>query len=369
MFAGFVQGAFAGGRRLGLAGVVMTGMLGLLLLQLTWWLIFFEIRHDEYNAVRQENDFLREAIANEQFPRYLPDGREVTDGLERRDGAFVAAADRLEARREAHRRRRFMLISETIFLMCVLVYGHYRVIRALLREWRLVQDRNNLIQSVTHELKTPLAAASLHLQTLRKRNLPEEQRAQLLDESIADLRRLEERINNLLTGSALLRGRPATRENPRGTTADAVALLEHYHSENAAYLRERSVTLEMTVPEQMAVRLDGALLEKVISNLIQNAVQHSPAGEVVRVELERDPGSRALCILRVRDAGPGIPPEERERVFQPLVRLEQPAADYRGSGMGLYIVREILNAAGGSIRLSDASGGRGLVAEVRLPRA
>jgi signal transduction histidine kinase len=368
MFTGLVQGAFASGRRLGLAGIVMTGMLGLLLLQLTWWLIFFEIRHDEYNAVRKENDFLREAIANEEIPRYLPDGREITEGLERRDGAFVASADRLEARREAHRRRRFMLISETIFLMCVLIYGHYRVIRALLREWRLVKDRNNLIQSVTHELKTPLAAASLHLQTLRKRNLPEEQRAQLLDESIADLRRLEERINNLLTGSALLRGQPTTSEKARDTNADAVTLLENYRSENAAYLRERSVELIVTAPEQMPVRLDAALLEKVISNLIQNAVQHSPAGERVRVELEQDPGSRRLCILRVRDAGPGIPAEERERVFQPLVRLEHASTDYRGSGMGLYIVREILNAAGGSIRLDEAPGG-GLVAEARLPRA
>ncbi len=351
-----------GTARLSLAGFVVTGMVGLIFFQLVWWLVFFEIRSKEIQSILSENDTLRQALANAGQAVRLPEGTDPAATLILRNGRFEPNPAVAEERARAHRRQRFMLISETVFLISVLIYGHYRIIRALRREWALVRDRNNLIQSVTHELKTPLAGALLSLQTLRKRETDPDSRNQILDEGIADLKRLENRINNLLTGSALLRGR-GVNEAGRAQ-ANAAALVRACLAEIAPQARVGRVEVILNAPDEFPVRIEPALLEKVVGNLILNAVQHSPPGGVVRVELGRDLISRKFGLLRVRDDGPGIPSGEREKVFQPLYRLESGQA--RGSGMGLYIVREILTAAGGTVQFVDVTGPGSLV-EARMP--
>lgn len=355
--------------RLSLAGVVVTGMLLLLIMQLSWWLIFFEIRNEEYQSALRENDSLREALANEGRPADLPGGVDPRAGLVRaEDGRFVTDPASIAERERRHARRQFMLISETLFLIAVLVYGHYRIIRALRREWRLVRDRNNLVQSVTHELKTPLAAALLHLQTLVKHELDEERRREILEDGIADLKGLEEQLNNLLTGSALLRGREI-RPGAGRRTADAARELRTTVARLAPLARGRSVQVTVEAPEQLPVRLEADLLDRVFGNLLKNAIEHSPEGGRVLVRLERQPVRRRFCVMTVSDEGPGVAAGERENIFQPLYRVE--GAGQGGSGMGLYIVREILNAAGGSVRVvagRPAEPG-GLTVEARLPRA
>jgi signal transduction histidine kinase len=197
---------------------------------------------------------------------------------------------------------------------------------------------------------------------LRKRETDPDTRNQILDEGITDLKRLEHRINNLLTGSALLRGREMS--GARTTFSNAAAVARACAAEIAPQARAGGVEVIVDAPDEFSVRMESPLLEKVIGNLILNAVQHSPSGGVVRVSLDFDSNSRKVGLLRIRDDGPGIPVAEREKVFQPLYRLELGTS--RGTGMGLYIVREILTAANGSVRFVDMTG-PGLLVEARIP--
>ncbi|RWD63344.1 MAG: ATP-binding protein, partial [Mesorhizobium sp.] len=105
------------------------------------------------------------------------------------------------------------------------------------------------------------------------------------------------------------------------------------------------------------------MLREMIVNLVDNALRYSRPGGSVTVRLAALDGE---AVLMVSDAGPGIPPEEREHVFERFYRLA--GATEEGSGLGLAIVREVVENAGGSVTLGDAAGG-GLKVEVRLPLA
>jgi two-component system sensor histidine kinase TctE len=114
------------------------------------------------------------------------------------------------------------------------------------------------------------------------------------------------------------------------------------------------------------VRGDALLLREMLSNLVDNALRYSPDGGAITVSIDRDPGSGCYT-LAVSDSGPGIPPEERERVFEPFYRGADVVAP--GTGLGLAIVRTIATTHGATVSLSEANGDRGLRVTVQFPRA
>jgi two-component system sensor histidine kinase TctE len=120
-------------------------------------------------------------------------------------------------------------------------------------------------------------------------------------------------------------------------------------------------------PEE-AIEVEGnpVMLREMLSNLIDNALRYSPDGGAITVSIERDPRSGRIT-LAVSDTGPGIPPDERERVFEPFYR----GADVVGPGTGLGLPngRTIAQAHGAAVSLAPASDGRGLRVAVRFPGA
>ncbi|RVD07920.1 HAMP domain-containing histidine kinase, partial [Mesorhizobium sp. M2A.F.Ca.ET.029.05.1.1] len=126
---------------------------------------------------------------------------------------------------------------------------------------------------------------------------------------------------------------------------------------------KRDIDLGLDENGPVPVIGDGTMLREMIVNLVDNALRYSRPGGSVTVRLAALDGE---AVLMVSDAGPGIPPEEREHVFERFYRLA--GATEEGSGLGLAIVREVVENAGGSVTLGDAAGG-GLKVEVRLPLA
>ena len=112
------------------------------------------------------------------------------------------------------------------------------------------------------------------------------------------------------------------------------------------------------------MRGDAVLLREMLSNLVDNALRYSPDGRAITVSVARDVKNEA-CQLVVSDAGPGIPSEERERVFEPFYRGADVIAP--GTGLGLPIVRTIAHAHGATVSLSSASGNHGPCVVVRFP--
>lgn len=354
---------------------VIVAIFLLLAAQFGWWLIFFELNQRSAAALQERLDRIELRLANGEGPP------PPSPTLLKAHGRYVIDPAVASARRAKRDRQLAMLLAETLFVMVVLSYGSYRVMRSIRNELDLIRERNVFLDSVSHELKTPVAGLRLALQTLLRRQLPDEQRNQLLQGALRDTDRLEEQTNNLLMAAGLIKSGRSYRSDVRdvcnlGKVARSV-VAEMANSPQWSFYADDVQKSEpvWAVGEEIRFSGDGDffvgirqdLAESLLRNLIRNARLYAPGGAVeVSVRETRAGVSGALVELCVADRGPGIPAAERRRVFEPLYRLARGNDPYRGTGMGLFIVREIVTHAGGSVHLEDRSGG-GLLVIVRLP--
>ncbi len=217
--------------------------------------------------------------------------------------------------------------------------------------------RGALLQAVSHDLRTPLAGIKASISSLRQHQITwaeaEVEQFQRTIEEEAD--RLDALVEQLLDMSRLQSGTVQTRLGP--VNLDGVVLTA------LAALGDRAAGVEVEVDEDLpAVLADRALLERVVANLVDNALKMSPPDRPVRVAAGAVPDG---VDLRVVDQGPGVPPAERERVFEPFQRTTDHGT---GVGLGLAITRGFLDAMAAEIALEDTPGG-GLTAVVSLRRA
>ncbi len=229
----------------------------------------------------------------------------------------------------------------------------------LVGEIRTNQRQQNFIDAVTHELHTPLASLRLYLDTLRDKSLDEQRRREFLDIMSEDLDGLQRTIDQIL--SAARTERRAGRQ-----WVDLVGLLR----ECVADARERHALgeseLRLRLPRAAAVRGDAEQLRVAFRNLIENAIRY--AHEKVEVDIVVRPGSGRRLEIEVADQGVGIPPSALGRVFHRFERLAHEAGfSTRGLGLGLYIVRNVVRAHGGSIRAESEGAGSGSRFIVTLP--
>ncbi len=221
--------------------------------------------------------------------------------------------------------------------------------------------RTALLNAVSHDLRSPLAIAKATVSSLRSADIDwaEKDRQQLLASADTALDRLTELVTNLLDLSRLQAGVLSVFPRPLGLE-DIVALtVDRMGAPSGAV----DVDVPLDLPE---VTADAGLLERVIANLVQNALRYSPPQHPVRLA-----GSSygAVVELRVIDRGPGIPEGFREQAFAPFQRRDDLAtAGSPGVGLGLAIARGFTEAMGGSLTMEDTPGG-GLTVVVSLPMA
>lgn len=236
----------------------------------------------------------------------------------------------------------------------------------VLMRHRAEREKDELLSTASHELKTPLTslglAAEMIDRMLQRGPLDEVRLARHANTIRGQLERLSRLIGSLLDVSRIQTGRLALSWEPVN-----LALLARL-----AIVRERD-GLPETSTHQIVLRGDGspviaegdeARLEQVVANLLSNAVKYSPRGGLIEVLVDQD-GDQA--ILEVVDRGIGVPEEERDRLFAPFSRT--PTAietGVEGTGLGLYISRRIVEAHGGSIELRETPGG-GSTFRVTLP--
>jgi signal transduction histidine kinase len=194
----------------------------------------------------------------------------------------------------------------------------------------LLRAHKMLLANCSHELRTPLARVRMAVEKLAG---PESPAGVEIARSIAELDAL---IGEMLLASRL----DAMRKPERQEDVDLLALV----AEEAAHFGRE------TLGEPLHVIGDPGLLRRMVRNLLDNAQRH--AGGASRVEVRRGPGGQ-VCIL-IEDAGPGLPPSEREKIFEPFHRVAAPAAETRGAGLGLSIVRQVARAHGGEVTCAPA---------------
>jgi len=230
----------------------------------------------------------------------------------------------------------------------------------LRRGEELARLRTDFVTGVSHELRTPLAQITLFAETLTDGPpLSRTEQRMFLGIIRREATRLAQLVERVLRFGAIERGGGGSGRPHVGVAAaqeieDAVIafrpLASHAGSEIALALERR-----------VEVAIDADSLRQVVLNLLDNAIRHGGAGKPVTVGLDAQ-GERAL--LTITDGGPGIPREARARVFEPFTRLGGSAT---GSGIGLAVVRSIVEASGGVVRIDDApAGGTTVVVELRV---
>jgi two-component system, OmpR family, sensor histidine kinase KdpD len=208
--------------------------------------------------------------------------------------------------------------------------------------------RTALLRAVSHDLRTPLASIKACATTLLSEDLQlaAEQHNELLSTIDEEADRLDNLIGNLLDMSRLQSGTFELVQRDVG--------LDEVVAQSLASLGERAARVVTEVPENLPrVHIDAALLERAVANVIDNAVTWSPPDLPVRVQACAFAGT---VELRVVDRGPGIRPDQRERVFQPFQRLGDQHTG-TGVGLGLAVARGFVDALGGELVVDDTPGG------------
>ena len=238
--------------------------------------------------------------------------------------------------------------------------------RALVEQLR-ESDRlkDDLLAAVSHELRTPLAGMLGALATLNAREgqLTDPQRQELIGMAARQGDRLKLQIEQLLLAARLERSGHEPDERP---VVDAAAVVREAVAAARTAYPARQLVLEAR--EVLPVRAVPEAVLQVLANLLDNAAKHAPDKAPIRVEARR---TGPLAVLSVTDTGPGVPPADRERVFERFTQLDSGATRRAGGvGLGLYIARQLANAQGGELLLTDPDPpGQGARFELRLPLA
>lgn len=215
------------------------------------------------------------------------------------------------------------------------------------------------VQTLTHEVKSPLSAIRGAAELLQEPGMPPQERQKFLANITRETQRIQEMVDRMMELTAL-----ETRRS-----------LEHVQAVNLAPLLQevmataqdagaaRQVRVQLDVHADATVEGDPFLLRRAVSNLLDNAVDFSPAGGLVRVQLEC---TQRQARIQVQDQGPGIPEYAQEKVFEKFYSLARPHSRKKSTGLGLSFVREIASLHHGRIELANAAEG-GALATLSLP--
>lgn len=238
-----------------------------------------------------------------------------------------------------------MVMAEGLFFTACLIFGLWVINRSANREVTLARQRRNFLLSITHELKSPIASLRLVLETLGKRELSREQLEKLCRGGLKDAARLQQLVEDLLLAARL-----EDNWRPLPEPVDLPALARDI----SAGLRVRfpAAHFEFDFPADLPpVVADKSGLTAIVQNLLENAVKYSPEGALVRLAASQKEGRFRL---EVSDQGKGIPDTEKQAVFEKFYRLgNEETRHTTGTGLGLYIVNQVVKAHGGSIRVTD----------------
>jgi two-component system sensor histidine kinase CiaH len=252
------------------------------------------------------------------------------------------------------RRKTAQYIGEgSIFLLLILA-GAIFIFRAVRRQFRQSLEQQNFMIAITHELKTPIAVTKLNLETLQRRKLDEMQQQRLIHNTVQEANRLNTLCNNMLLSSQIEAG------GYRGVDEEVSftnIVSECCHEFSTRFPERR---LQQEIAEDVFVIGDQLLLQIVVNNLVENALKYSPKDSPVTVVLEKKSN---IAVLKVIDNGAGIAREEKKKVFQKFYRIGNEATKRaKGTGLGLYLTKKIINTHKGTINIGDNPGGGSIFA-------
>lgn len=271
----------------------------------------------------------------------------------------VEAIDALEQEADSRINR---FVWEGGFFMLVLIGGMAVLTRTIRRDAELRRRQQNFLAAVSHEFKSPLASMRLSAETLLLRaGDPDTQR--LGQRILEDGERLLRMVDNLLETTRLEEGQPALAREPVGLEE----LVAHCVEEIAERARLNGIALTSAVEPGLVLDADRTALETVLRNLLDNAVKACVAGKGSAISVTATRGDGRVAIV-VRDDGLGFAPEDRTAIFEKFHRLgDELRRSTPGTGLGLYIVKRLVELSGATIEAASPGPGQGATVTVEWP--
>lgn len=284
---------------------------------LVWWFI----------ALNQQNERMSLLLFNE---------------LKHDDPAYLIKTEKIA---DARQRKTAQYAGEGLTFFALILVGAVFVYRATRRQIKLSQQQQNFMMAVTHELKTPIAVTQLNLETLQKRKLEEPQRQKLITNTLQEANRLNTLCNNILLASQL----DAGAYKVSMSELDFSTLVQSIVNEYTDRFPNRNIAHQIS-PE-IDLMGEQLLLQMLINNLLDNALKYTPKDKLITVTLT---GKHKQVLLSVADQGPGIPKEERSKIFEKFYRIgNENTRTAKGSGLGLFLCKKIAEDHDAIIKVSD----------------
>jgi two-component system sensor histidine kinase SenX3 len=264
--------------------------------------------------------------------------------------------------------REGVLLFFGIVFFALIIAGMIVNTSFLVRELRRSEQHDSFINAVTHELKTPVASIRLHLETLQRRNLPEEQKQKFYRVMLSDTDRLTETVEQVLRA-----GRAGDKKAGKEKSAVDFRQLVRECMEAARtrhHLPEEALHYEEASNNGSGANVQGSAedLRTAVFNVLDNAIKYS--GETVNVRVRLNIPDEKHVVLSIEDHGVGIPPDDLKSIFKRFYRVtHRSLAHVKGTGLGLFIVKSIAEKHGGKVYAASAGEGEGATITLELPRS
>lgn len=305
--------SFFRSKKLAIVTIVYWFLLLYMIAALSWWFIALEKQNKEVSTIRLQE-------------------------LKKDDPAYFVKAVQIE---EAKNRKTSQYIGEGMTFLALVVLGAVFVFRTTRKQIRFVQQQQNFMMAVTHELKTPIAVTRLNLETLQRRKLDEEKQQQLISNSLQETNRLNALCNNMLLAAQLESGVDFTTQPELNFTDLVEGCIDDFKN------RFPNREIKEEIEEGVYLKGEDLLLQMLVNNLVENAMKYSPPTSAIIVKLV---ASDDEVLLAVTDEGSGIPDTERKKIFDKFYRIgNENTRSAKGTGLGLYLCAKIAERHNGSI--------------------
>jgi|JI8StandDraft_2_1071088.scaffolds.fasta_scaffold16353_2 signal transduction histidine kinase len=253
----------------------------------------------------------------------------------------------------------WMILGEGLIFFLLLAFGFYTIKKNVSKELRLAKREKSFLLSVTHELKTPIAAVKLFLETLKTRKLSAEQEQKIIEDALKENTRLQVLSENILLVTRL------------DDSRDHIFMEEIKFADLLSSSIQRyqnlfpDILINKKINTSAELKGDAQLLSAVCNNLIENSIKYSTKNKEINIELNQEDHQ---IILKVSDKGIGISSEEKQRIFEKFYRVgNEETRKTKGTGLGLYIVKNIVKLHGGSVDVKSELG-QGSTFIVKIPQ-
>ena len=312
-----------------------------MLLAFSWWTVLLHTKNRD--AFLAKNELLKLSL--------------IAKNEIKNEEEFLKNSFHIELR-DAYKRQEWMILGEASVFVLSLLIGIVFINRGYHKEILAAKQSSNFLLSITHELKSPIASIRLGFETLQRKKLSEEQSLVLLKNGINDTDRLNNLVSDLLLSARL--------ESTYQLNTELFSL-EILIEECVQLLKQKfpSAILKVNLIQEMPeILADYSAIRSVIINLLENAVKYSDSVPEINIGLT---SNNERCNLEISDKGIGIDQSERKKIFEKFYRVgNEDQRKTKGTGLGLYIVDQIVRAHNGSITVSSNQP-KGTIFNVFLP--